>query len=221
MEPEARQNLGARGTCALLIDEHAAQDAGARAQIVAALAKRAVIVRGCTDRFEAIALAVLAEDDRFVSGAAAGSTVLILSAAQAECYGAAVHDAIVRTAPHSAVWVHDPRATPPLGAFRASRPDAENLGIVVRDSARRARVNPRQEWGATAGAPAKPQLKLSGDGPLHDPAAEETTDRDAGASGGPSPGSAPSAPLLSDEELAMLLSDEWEPGRARGQGDNP
>lgn len=221
MEPEARQNPCARGTCALLIDEPDAHRAGARAEIQDALARRAVPVRSCADRFEAVALAVLAEESRRAGEAGASPTVLILTAEQARRYGGTLHDALLRTAPHSAIWVHDPSGSPPLAAFRGPGPTAEGRGaaVVVRDAARQMGLNPRPQRSAGPPSIGAPHLKLSGEGPPEAPPG--ASPRDAEAAGTPEGlDEAPHSisPLLSAEELAMLLSDDWGPGRAGGGG---
>jgi hypothetical protein len=226
-EPEAPQTSG-RGTCVILCRPGAAGPAVARSvaiapprELLSALDRKGLTVSVCASHAEALAELVIHERSLRTGGAQRPIVLLLLEPEQSP----GVVELIERVslyAPRAMIWRYSPAHRPPLTAWAPSVPNGQAASAEsVSPAAVRTRPAPTLRL---AGTP-KPVLGgAGGDEPMEQGLPSDAS-RGIGGSdevhGGRSrspdgpdtphkPSESPSGPILTQDELSMLLSDDWE-----------
>lgn len=206
-EPEAHQTAG-RGTCVILCRPGAAGPATARSvaiapprELMSALERKGLSLQICASHAEALAELVVNERE-LRTGIAQRPMVLLLLEPEATPGISELVDRVNRFAPRALVWRYSPSHRPPLTAWTSSRPAASPSPRV--EIAARAQPAP-----ALRLTDAEPPARVRGEVP---PRAQDSLQIDPSESSGDPHKSpqTPSGPILTQEELSMLLSDDWE-----------
>lgn len=210
---EEATSRDARGRCLVLTPPGVAAPEALRG----ALASRDLAIEPVSDVFQAMALMALHEG----SPSTERSLLAALVVEPSEVPRASeLAELAPRYAPSTILWQYREDASPQLSTYLTVETDRSvEVKQPATAASRPADAPALAHAHASHASPASshPSLRLAGDGPALAPlddrnAAEEAADDDSASL---------DALALSDEELAMLLSDEWETDDAEGDDAPP
>lgn len=210
-EPEAHKTSG-RGTCVILCRSGAAGPAAARSvalapprELMGALERKGLTPLVCASRAEALAELVVHERE-VRAGVSQRPMVLLLVEPEQAPGVVELIERVNRFAPHTMIWRYSPAHRPPLTAWAPSEPAAPS---AAPRPAMQATVRPRQAPAlrlteAPTPREAQPAAPRSATSVPAIPDAPDAPDTQHKAS------QSPNGPILTQDELSMLLSDDWE-----------